>query len=82
MTPVRRMRELDYSILRETICSKETRGLSASVIYGPKASGKTSVINAMYCMRQIVLRGNIRDAAGDAVGRLGAEDVRGRASRH
>lgn len=65
MIPEKRMTELDYSIIHENIAQKKERGLSASVIYGPNAAGKTSIVNAMSCMRQIVLRGNIRDAADD-----------------
>lgn len=68
MIPEKRMNELEYSILKEKIGSHQERGLSASVIYGPNAAGKTSIVNAMSCMRQIVLRGNIRDAADDRSG--------------
>ena len=53
--------ELKYSILREKIGSKTYSALSASVIYGPNAAGKTSIIQAMSCLRQIILRGNIKD---------------------
>lgn len=68
MVPEARMRELEYSILTETVAGKTERGLSASVLYGPNAAGKTSVVRAMSCMRQIVLRGNVRDASGDCSG--------------
>ena len=68
MIPERRMTELDYSIHNETISSKSITALSASVIYGPNAAGKTSVVNAMSCLRQIVLRGNIQDAEEDRYG--------------
>ncbi len=68
MIPEKRMTELDYSIISENIAQKKEMGLSASVIYGPNAAGKTSVVNAMSCMRQIILRGNIRDAAEDISG--------------
>ena len=68
MIPEKRMTELDYSIISENIDKKKERGLSASVIYGPNAAGKTSIVNAMSCMRQIVLKGNIRDAAEDLSG--------------
>lgn len=62
MEPEKRMTELDYSILQEAVGENKIQALSASVIYGPNAAGKTSIVNAMSCMRQIVLRGNIRDA--------------------
>jgi len=68
MVPEKRMSELAYSTLKEEIAGKEETGLSASVIYGPNAAGKTSIVNAMSCMRQIVLRGNIRDASDDRSG--------------
>lgn len=68
MIPEKRMTELDYSVLTEEIAGKKETGLSASVIYGPNAAGKTSIVNAMSCMRQIVLRGNVRDALDDRSG--------------
>ena len=68
MIPEKRMMELDYSILSEEIAGQKETGLSASVIYGPNAAGKTSIVNAMSCMRQMVLRGNVRDAADDRSG--------------
>lgn len=68
MIPEKRMTELDYSILAVEIAGQKELGLSASVIYGPNAAGKTSIVNAMSCMRQIVLRGNVRDAADDRSG--------------
>lgn len=57
--------ELGYSVLDKKVNGKSVRALSASVIYGPNAAGKSSVINAMSCLRQIVLRGNIKDAEDD-----------------
>ena len=68
MVPEKRMTELEYSVLTEEIAGKKETGLSASVIYGPNAAGKTSIVNAMSCMRQIVLRGNVRDATDDRSG--------------
>jgi len=68
MIPEKRMTELDYSIITEKTAEQTETGLSASVIYGPNAAGKTSIVNAMSCMRQIVLRGNIRDTAEDRSG--------------
>ena len=65
MEPEKRMTELDYSIQTEVAGKKDVQALSASVIYGPNAAGKTSVVNAMSCMRQIVLRGNIKNADED-----------------
>jgi AAA15 family ATPase/GTPase len=68
MEPESRMTELRYSILTETIAKKEEKALSASVIYGPNAAGKTSIVNAMSCLRQIILKGNIDDSEDDRTG--------------
>ena len=68
MIPEKRMTDLEYSILSENIGGQTETGLSVSVIYGPNAAGKTSIVNAMSCMQQLVLRGNIKDAAEDRVG--------------
>lgn len=68
MVPEARKTELKYSILTEECNGREKKALSASVIYGPNAAGKTSIINAMSCLRQIILRGNIRDVADDRSG--------------
>lgn len=64
MTP-ERISELGYSVIKEKIGHKPVKGLSTSVIYGPNASGKTSLINAMSVLRQIVIRGNIRNTEDD-----------------
>ncbi len=58
-------KDLEYSLLSESICRKEYKGLSSSVIYGPNAAGKTNIIGAMDVFRAIVLRGNIRNAEDD-----------------
>lgn len=68
MIPEKRMTELSYSILKKSVNEKEESAVSASVIYGPNAAGKTSVVNAMSCLKQIILRGDIRDAADDRSG--------------
>lgn len=61
MVPVKSMKELNYSILKEKIGRRTVNALSSSVIYGPNAAGKTSIVNAMSTMRQVVLRGGIKD---------------------
>ncbi len=68
MTPEKRMNELKYSLLSESIRNQNVQTLSVSVVYGPNASGKTSIVNAMSCMRQIIIRGNINDAREDRSG--------------
>ena len=65
MVPEKRLSELRYSILNEKIDGKNLSALSTSVIYGPNAAGKTSLINALSCFKRIVLRGNIRDEEFD-----------------
>lgn len=61
MVPEKRMKELDYSILKEKIGTETANALSASVIYGPNAAGKSSIVNAMSAMRRVVLRGGVKD---------------------
>lgn len=61
MIPAPKQKGLDYSILKEKIGNKIHKGLSSAVIYGPNASGKTNIIGAMDVMKNIVLRGHIRN---------------------
>ena len=65
MQPESRLTELKYSILEKVIKGKSIKALSTSVIYGPNAAGKTSIINAMSCFKQIIIRGNIKDVQED-----------------
>lgn len=62
MTPAPKHKDLAYSILKEKIGSTEYKGLSSAVIYGPNASGKTNIIGAMETLKDIILRGNIRNS--------------------
>jgi AAA15 family ATPase/GTPase len=62
MTPAPKQKGLDYSILKEKVGTKVHKGLSSAVIYGPNASGKTNIIGAMDVLKQIVLRGHIRNS--------------------
>lgn len=64
--PVKRLTELNYSILSQKYGDKEVYALPTSVLYGPNASGKTSVINALSCFKQIVTSGSIEDAIDDS----------------
>lgn len=61
LTPAPKQKGLDYSLLKEKIGSKEYKGLSSAVIYGPNASGKTNIIGAMDVLKSIILRGHIRN---------------------
>lgn len=62
MSPAQKQKGLNYSVLNQKIGSKEYKGLSSAVIYGPNASGKTNIIGAMDTFKSIVLRGNIRNS--------------------
>ena len=56
-----KIQDISYSILTEKVNEKDVKGLCSAVIYGPNAAGKTSIINAMSCFKQIILRGNINN---------------------
>lgn len=68
MKPNVRLTELKHSLLNEVIENKDVKALSTSVIYGPNAAGKTSLVHAMSCFRQIVLKGTIEDDEDDRIG--------------
>lgn len=59
MIPAPKQKGLDYSILKGKAGKKTMKAICSSVIYGPNASGKTTIIGAMDTMRSITLRGNI-----------------------
>ena len=61
MTAAPKQTGLDYSIQKTTIAGKKHRTLSTAVIYGPNASGKTNLIEAMDTMKELVLRGHIKN---------------------
>ena len=61
MTAAPKQTGLDYSIQKTTIAGKKHRTLSTAVIYGPNASGKTNLIGAMDTMKELVLRGHIKN---------------------
>lgn len=61
MTAAPKQTGLDYSIQETSIAGKKYKSLSSAVIYGPNASGKTNLIGAMDTMKEIVLRGHIRN---------------------
>lgn len=57
-----RIRDLSYSLLKEKIKSKIFEVLSSSVLYGPNASGKSNILDAMNTLKHIILRGSIKNA--------------------
>ena len=61
LMPAPKQKGLDYSILKSRVGKKVHKGLCASVIYGPNASGKTNIIGAMDAFKMIVLRGNLHN---------------------
>lgn len=66
MEPAPKQKGLDYSVHSEEAGGKTVRGLTCAVIYGPNASGKTTLIGAMDTLKSIVARGNILDAPDQA----------------
>jgi AAA15 family ATPase/GTPase len=56
------IKDLSYSVLRESIGSKKYSSLCSSVLIGANASGKSNAIGAMHAFKSIVLRGNIRNS--------------------
>lgn len=67
MTAAPKQKGLDYSVFKKTISGKNHKVLSSAVIYGPNASGKTNLIGAMDVMKEIVLRGHIRNTNEDSL---------------
>lgn len=61
LIPAPKQTDLAYSILRESAGRKKYEAISSAVIYGANASGKSNMIGAMDTLRNIVLRGNIRN---------------------
>lgn len=61
MIPNKKLRNLKYSILEKKIGKNDYTALSSSVIYGPNAAGKTSIIGALEVLKGIVLDGSIRN---------------------
>ena len=62
MTPAPKQKGLDYSIQKEYVGKKTYRSLSSAVIYGPNASGKSNIVAAVDVLKNIILRGNIKNA--------------------
>jgi len=61
MIPAPKIKDLEYSIIKEKIAGKTHKVLSSSVIYGPNASGKTNIITALYLLRKIIIKKNINE---------------------
>lgn len=65
LTPAPKQKDLEYSILLQDVNNTEYKALSSSVIYGPNASGKTNIIGAIEVLKDIILRGNIKNSVND-----------------
>lgn len=61
LEPTPKQKDLDYSILQKKAGNKEYKALCSSVIYGPNATGKSNCIGAIATMKDIVVKGNVRD---------------------
>lgn len=61
MSAAPKQKGLDYSVQEKFVAGKKHRVLSSAVIYGPNASGKTNLIGAMDTMKELVLRGHIKN---------------------
>ena len=61
MLPAPKQKDLPYSILHEKAGKREYKALSSAVVYGPNAAGKTNIIGAIQTLKNLVLRGNIRN---------------------
>ena len=67
MIPDPETRGLDYSILCKEAGKESHKALSAAVIYGANASGKTNLIAAMQAFRTIVLQGSLNLQCADGM---------------
>lgn len=76
MTPAAKQKGLDYSVLHEKVGTKDQKGLCSAVIYGPHASGKTHIINAMETFRAIILRGTINNTDANVSGNVAASSLK------
>lgn len=61
MQPAPRLQQLSYSVQNVKAGRRKIRGICSSVIYGPNAAGKTSLLGALEVLKSIVLAGNIQD---------------------
>ena len=61
LEPAPKQKDLQYSILHKKAGNKEYRALCSSVIYGANATGKSNCIGAIATMKEIVVKGNVKD---------------------
>lgn len=73
MIPAPKQKGLDYSIIQKEAGAKTYKSLSSAIIYGPNASGKTNIISAMLTLKNIILRGNIRNDVGTVTSHVASQ---------
>jgi len=61
MIPAPKIRDMKYSVLKQSIANKEYKALSSAVVYGPNAAGKTNIFSAMEVFKNIIISGNIKN---------------------
>lgn len=60
-----KQKDLEYSLLTETIAGRQRKGICTAVIYGPNAAGKSALVSALADFQGIVDRGSVSaDGAG------------------
>lgn len=59
-----KQKDLEYSLLRETVAGRQRKATCTAVIYGPNAAGKSALVTALADFQQIVGRGSV-SADGD-----------------
>ena len=75
MAPAPKQKGLDYSIQKKNVGKKEYFGLSSAVIYGPNASGKSNIIAAVDVLKNIILRGNIKNSETRSTPNMAAHNL-------
>lgn len=56
-----KIHDLEYSLIKNRVGRKIVKKLSSAVIYGPNAAGKTNLIGAIEVLKNIIIRGHIRN---------------------
>lgn len=75
MAPAPKQKGLDYSIQKKNVGKKEYSSLSSAVIYGPNASGKSNIIAAIDILKNIILKGNIKNSETRSTPNMAAHNL-------
>lgn len=54
-----KQKDLEYSLLHQTVAGKQRKGICTAVIYGPNAAGKSALVTALANFQGIVRRGSV-----------------------